>query len=227
MQVGANLACYNFAMQIETNISKNDEAIISCIAEQGYVVIDDYFTGDFIASLGNLAKSKFNKQEMTQARTGKHAQTNASIRGDSIHWLDENTNELVIQQYFLQMQHLKTLMNRHFYMGLASLETHLAIYPAGAVYKKHLDQFSVIHANTLNTRKLSSILYLNEDWLPQHGGELKLYINETEWLDILPKGGRLVLFLSAEFWHEVLPATRERLSLTGWFRTREQQPING
>ncbi|MFT6394425.1 MAG: SM-20-related protein [Methylophilaceae bacterium] len=41
-------------------------------------------------------------------------------------------------------------------------------------------------------------------------------------MDILPKSGRIVLFLSAKFWHEVLPATRERLSLTGWFRTREQ-----
>lgn len=227
MQVGANLACYNFAMQSENKYSENDEAITSCIAEQGYVIIDDYFSSEFIAALANLAKTKFDKQEMAQAGTGKQAATNANIRGDSIHWLDENNNELAIQQYFLQMQNLKTLMNQHFYMGLASLETHLAIYPAGAKYQKHLDQFSVQHANAFNTRKLSSILYLNEDWLPQHGGELRLYIDETKWLDILPKGGRLVLFLSAEFWHEVLPAKRERLSLTGWFRTREHQPIDG
>jgi Rps23 Pro-64 3,4-dihydroxylase Tpa1-like proline 4-hydroxylase len=42
-----------------------------------------------------------------------------------------------------------------------------------------------------------------------------------ESLDILPMAGRLVLFLSGEFWHEVRPAKRPRMSLTGWFRTRE------
>ena len=39
-------------------------------------------------------------------------------------------------------------------------------------------------------------------------------------LDIFPVGGTLVAFLSARYWHEVLPATRERLSLTGWFKVR-------
>ena len=33
--------------------------------------------------------------------------------------------------------------------------------------------------------------------------------------------GTLVAFLSSQFEHEVLPATRERCSLTGWFRRRE------
>ena len=36
----------------------------------------------------------------------------------------------------------------------------------------------------------------------------------------LPQAGTLALFLSADMPHEVLPATRERLSLTGWFRRR-------
>ena len=36
----------------------------------------------------------------------------------------------------------------------------------------------------------------------------------------LPSAGTLVLSISAELPHEVLPATRERLSLTGWFRRR-------
>ena len=37
---------------------------------------------------------------------------------------------------------------------------------------------------------------------------------------MLPQAGTLALFLSGEMPHEVLPATRERLSLTGWFRRR-------
>jgi len=223
MQVGANPACYNFVMQ--TALTQQDETITEGLAQQGYVIIDNYLSSDEMVSLAQLAHEKLTRHGMAKAGTGKVAQTNANIRGDSIHWLDEESTEPAVQQYFLNMQHLKTLVNQHFYMGLSSLETHLAIYPVGAMYQKHMDQFSVGQAQQLNTRKLSSILYLNQDWQNSDGGELRLYVNDDEWLDILPVGGRLVLFLSAQFWHEVLPAKRERLSLTGWFRTREFQPI--
>ncbi|MCO6705038.1 2OG-Fe(II) oxygenase, partial [Streptomyces sp. CHB9.2] len=43
--------------------------------------------------------------------------------------------------------------------------------------------------------------------------------------DVLPLGGSLVCFLSGQLPHEVLPATRERLSLTGWFRRRGENPL--
>jgi SM-20-related protein len=225
MPVGANLVCYNFAMNLDLNLTINDEMIISALAEKGYVVIDQFLSETTVATLAKVASTKFSNHEMNQARTGKNAQAHTHIRGDSIHWLDENSPEQAVQEYFSAMHHLKTSMNQQLFMGLAFLETHLAIYPVGAVYQKHLDQFSVTQANQLNTRKVSSILYLNEDWQPENGGELRLYLNDAEWMDILPNAGRLVLFLSSDFWHEVLPANRERLSLTGWFRTREPQPI--
>ncbi len=223
MQVGANLACYNFAMQ--TMLTQHDETIIDGLTQQGFIILDNYLPDDDITSIAQLAHEKFTQQHMAKAGTGKQAQTNTSIRGDSIHWLDEESTEPAVQRYFSKMQHLKGLLNQHFFMGLASLETHLAIYPVGAVYQKHLDQFNVGHSQQPNTRKLSSILYLNQDWQDLDGGELRLYISEDKCLDIPPFGGRLVLFLSDQFWHEVLPAKRERLSLTGWFRTREFQPI--
>src|SRR5450830_1584970 len=43
--------------------------------------------------------------------------------------------------------------------------------------------------------------------------------------DVVPSGGCLVVFLSGDVPHEVLPATRERLSLTGWFRRRGNEPF--
>lgn len=223
MHVGANPACYNFVMQ--TRLTEHDEIIIDGLIQQGYVILDNYLSSDEIAPLAQLAHEKFTQHEMAKAGTGKQAQTNANIRGDSIHWLDEQSTEPAVQRYFSKMQHLKGLLNQHFFIGLASLETHLAIYPVGAGYQKHLDQFSLGQSQQLNTRKLSSILYLNQNWQASDGGELRLYVNDDEWLDISPIGGRLVLFLSDQFWHEVLPAKRERLSLTGWFRTREFQPI--
>jgi SM-20-related protein len=35
-------------------------------------------------------------------------------------------------------------------------------------------------------------------------------------LDILPQAGKLVCFRSDQIEHEVLPATRPRMSITGW-----------
>ncbi len=118
------------------------------------------------------------------------------------------------------MQTLKQLLNEQLFMNLHALETHIAHYPVGSIYQKHLDQFSHGNDPELQHRQLSAVLYLNQDWHESLGGELRLYLNENEHLDILPNAGRMVLFLSARFWHEVRPAHRERLSVTGWFRTR-------
>ena len=40
-----------------------------------------------------------------------------------------------------------------------------------------------------------------------------------------PAAGTLVVFMSGDFPHEVLPASRERLSLTGWYRRRGNGPL--
>jgi SM-20-related protein len=80
------------------------------------------------------------------------------------------------------------------------------------------------------------VLYLNEDWKTEQGGALRLYPpqsptqspqqsptqspQENTSQDIYPEAGRIAIFLSADMPHEVLPATRDRMSLTGWFKRR-------
>jgi SM-20-related protein len=64
------------------------------------------------------------------------------------------------------------------------------------------------------------VIYLNHDWLSEQGGALRLHPQGMSTRDIYPIGSRMALFLSADMLHEVLPATRDRLSLTGWFRRR-------
>jgi SM-20-related protein len=59
------------------------------------------------------------------------------------------------------------------------------------------------------------ICYLNENWKAEEGGQLRIY-EETNQIDVLPEAGRLVCFRSDKLEHEVLPASRARLSLTGW-----------
>jgi SM-20-related protein len=96
------------------------------------------------------------------------------------------------------------------------LECHYAIYPPGTHYRRHLDR-SPAGAE----RVVSLVLYLNEDWNPADGGELKLYTEPG--VLIVPSGGTLVLFVSESLEHEVLPTRAVRLSLTGWFRRRASQ----
>jgi len=116
------------------------------------------------------------------------------------------------------METLRQSFNRELFLGLFGFEAHLAVFPPRARYRCHLDRFT-----NAQHRAVSAIVYLNESWTEGDGGSLRLYLEAPEsppYEDILPIGGRLVCFLSDRFHHEVLPATRERMSVTGWFTTR-------
>ncbi|HET9475715.1 MAG TPA: 2OG-Fe(II) oxygenase [Steroidobacteraceae bacterium] len=104
--------------------------------------------------------------------------------------------------------------------GLEDFQGHFALYPSGAAYARHFDRL----AGT-DVRAISSVLYLNDDWVAEDGGVLRIYTGGGASQDVLPVGGRLVAFLSERFEHEVLPAQRERLSFTGWYRRRSLEGL--
>ena len=112
------------------------------------------------------------------------------------------------------MEQLRVEFNRSLFMGLFDYECHLAHYPNGAFYKKHLDAFK-----GRSNRVLTTVFYLNPEWREEDGGQLVIYGAQGEVLEtVLPQQGRLVVFLSDRFVHEVLPSKRDRFSVTGWFR---------
>ena len=149
----------------------------------------------------------------------KRYRADVGIRGDRIQWLEPGQAE-PCDRYLGLMDELRVALNRALFLGLEDFECHFALYPPGAFYQKHLDRF-----RDDDRRCVSAVLYLNDDWLPEHAGELRLYFADGSHDDVPPLGGSLVLFLSGEFPHEVLPAHRERLSLTGWFRRRGDAPL--
>lgn len=153
-------------------------------------------------------------------RQTDHA-TNATIRRDKIHWLDNN-NELELS-YLEHMGQLQQFVNRRLFMGLFSYESHFAKYQHGDFYKKHLDAFK-----GKTNRVLTTVLYLNNNWQPEFGGELVVYSpdnHDEELLRVTPAFGTFVTFLSDEFPHEVLPAQHTRFSIAGWFRVNAS--LNG
>lgn len=194
--------------------------IIHALAERGYAVIPDFLPADFIQALREEAIALQSAGKLQHASTGRAADNklDTQVRGDLIHWLDQAQPSALQQNFSLTMEQLREALNQHFYLGLFELENHFALYPPGAVYNKHLDQF---RGN--QQRQVSCILYLNEDWQAQNGGQLRLYLDGEQpepYIDVQPEGGTLVVFLSGQFWHEVLPAIKPRISLTGWFRKR-------
>lgn len=204
------------------------------ITAHGFCVMDDFLPVETITALANEMMALNDAGGLLVAGTGQaNVRVNKEIRGDYIHWLNEADGSAAQQVYFEKMEALRFALNQHLYLGLFALESHLAFYPIGAGYKKHLDRFKTKSIKTSDqaVRQVSCILYLNQNWLESNGGHLRVYLNtentmqsdntaNSAHLDIAPIAGRLVMFLSDTFYHEVLPATRNRVSLTGWFLTR-------
>jgi SM-20-related protein len=144
------------------------------------------------------------------------AERHQEVRGDELLWLTPEACPLAWRFMQTGLETARCAVNAATLLGLHELEAHYAAYPPGAGYLKHLDRF-----RDDDHRVISMVLYLNEGWGAEDGGELLLYPESGEQaVKLVPRGGNLVCFLSDRVPHEVLPARRLRLSLTGWFRKR-------
>ncbi len=188
------------------------------IAKDGYVVVEKAFGGPFIKPLLTQL-AQLQPGQFKSAGVGRHQdfQTNQQIRGDEIMWV--NDDQTACLDYLNWTESLRLALNHRFFLGLFEYECMFAHYSEGAYYQKHLDAFRGQKVNGPN-RKVSTILYLNQEWGEVDGGELLLYQPDEvqPFKRILPQLGTFVVFLSEEFPHEVLPAKKSRHSLTGWFR---------
>jgi SM-20-related protein len=135
------------------------------------------------------------------------------VRRDETHWLDRAAGNAVQSALFKKLDSLKVAFNHTLYLGLDVLEGHYAAYPDGGFYGRHLDCF---HQD--DTRVVSLVLYLNQDWKPGDGGQLRIYNKDESHVDVVPVGGTMVCFMSRESEHEVLSCHGPRFSFAGWFK---------
>jgi SM-20-related protein len=186
------------------------------LAGRGIAIQDEFLTVSQVDELTGCLEARRARGEFTAARigAGRSSQRRGDIRGDFTCWLNEPlfAAEARVLACFEQ---LRLQLNREAFLGLLELELHYAAYPPGAGYARHVDQ-----PRGKARRKVSLVLYLNRDWNPDAGGELRIFGAGEASCDVQPLGGRLVSFLTAGQEHCVRAATRERLSLTGWFGTR-------
>ncbi|EGR0466183.1 SM-20 protein [Vibrio cholerae] len=187
------------------------DGLMDAIADRGWYVWDDFLNPQEVQALRECIPERWKRAKIGRNEEIQHA---ADIRSDKIQWLDLSMGQPV-QDYLERMEQIRCEVNRHFFLGLFEYEAHFAKYEAGDFYLKHLDSF---RGN--ENRKLTTVFYLNENWTPADGGELKIYDLQDNWIETLaPVAGRLVVFLSERFPHEVLEAHADRVSIAGWFRT--------
>jgi len=190
--------------------------IVDDLAERGWSQQNLFLPDALPRALAAECRQRAAEGELAPAAVGRgpFLEIREGIRGDRIQWIEPGQAP-ACDRYLGLMDSLREAMNRGLFLGLEDFESHFALYPPGAFYLKHVDRF-----RDDDRRAVSAVLYLNDDWLPEHGGQLRMYLENGVERDVVPIGGCLVVFLSGDIPHEVLPATRDRLSLTGWFRRR-------
>lgn len=195
-------------------------SVVDGIEGSGCAVVPDFLPALDVAELRADCLALWRTGRFTPAGIGLGGarQRDGAVRGDAVLWLDDAPQTAALRRYLATMETLRLGANERLMLGLFDLEAHFAVYPPGTRYRRHLDRF-----RDSDLRTVSCVLYLNEPWQPEDGGQLRLYLGDTPdapHLDVLPEAGTLACFLSADFPHEVLPARRERLAVTGWFRRR-------
>ncbi len=188
------------------------------LAGRDWAVWEGFLDAPRVKALREEAQAMSAAGHFRAAGIGQQGTRHPEIRGDSLLWLTQDITPLAWALLQDEFDALRLAVNAATYLGLHEFEGHYAIYPPGAAYARHLDRF-----REDNQRVISLVLYLNDDWGGEDGGELRLYPEgprATEPVALLPQGGNLVCFLSEGVPHEVLVARRARLALTGWFRRR-------
>lgn len=192
--------------------ANNLEQYFEELAQQNWTLIP--IALDTARKLRKSAESKFTANQFKPATLSQSTQLETSIRNDSIFWLDKNSplmNE-TDQEALAQIETLSAQLKVYFRIGLSEIECHYAVYNDGHFYHKHRD------ATTQNNKRVFSfVVYLNESWNAEDGGQLTGYSDAEKIFSIEPRMGQMILF-NSELEHEVLKTYKTRYSLTGWIR---------
>lgn len=199
------------------------EPIVATLMAQDYCIADDFIDAGTCRYLLDFLQKRQTEGQFKKAGIGRgnDFMTHAGIRGDEILWVEKGGEDNGLDRFLDKLEALIAYCNRSSYAGIRDYEAHFAVYPPGAYYHRHLDQF---RGN--DNRRFTFILYMNFDWQPSHGGLLRMYLPAEDGetiLDVAPTAGRLVCFRSAAIPHEVLPTTETRYSITGWWLEREKE----
>ena len=218
---------------------KVDAVHFRALADHGWCQIPNAMDGVHLASIRSDAEGL--RKLARKANVSSKQRTQENIRKSTLMPLypPPPTNEGSIDtrmQLYDAVRNLQTHLQQSESLSLPKLDpfsTELSYlyYPAGGFYKRHLDVPEETDGWHLRHREgsiskfalrrvISFILYLEQNWQEEWGGELRVWKPGTgETVDILPSCGTLVLFFSDLIRHEVLETHCGRRCVVGWFRT--------
>lgn len=190
------------------------------VLQSGISVYPGALSPKLTTALREEADSLWEEDAFRFARVGagQDKRLSPETRSDRVCWWGDGEPSQAQAAYLAFLERLRTEINQRTFLGLFDWEGHYAVYLAGTFYRRHLDVFAKAPG-----RQITVIAYLNQDWQPNDGGQLRLYLDREDperFVDVPPLGGTVVAFESARFYHEVLMSHSTRHSVTGWFRTR-------
>ena len=188
--------------------------LIDSFIENKIGIAENFLSPALASHLKENLISLFKGKQLHSAGIGNDAfpVQNKLVRSDIIYWLDRNHNNQYENDFFDLMDSFVTHLNSTCYTGITGYEFHYTLYESGSFYKKHIDQF-----RNNDSRQYSMIMYLNENWKENDGGELCIYDGDRS-QNITPVNGKSVFFKSSKLEHEVLLTNKPRMSITGWLK---------
>ena len=192
------------------------DAEVEALGQKGCFVRERFLGAALAAEVRAAALARAGELRTAGVRRGADRTVERETRQDLITWLQREPGT-ALGAAFDAFAQLGNEVSRSAFLGLGRFDVQLALYPGGgARYVRHRDAFPGAAGDN---RRLTAILYLNPEWEPAHGGQLRLYADEGP-VDVEPLLDRLVVFLSERVEHEVLPVQAPRLALTAWFYGR-------
>ncbi len=206
---------YASQCQANTLLNKTFESIIDLFLDKKVGMSNDFLDWELSQDLQKNLLRLLNNEQLKEAGIGaaSNLKHNKKIRSDKIYWLDRKHENIFENRFLDLIDEFVLYLNRSCYTGIVGYEFHYALYQKGSFYKRHLDQFK-----DNNKRAFSMIVYLNNDWQTNDGGELCIYHDDHTQI-VSPDNQKCVFFRSSELEHEVLTTTKPRLSITGWLKT--------
>ena len=188
--------------------------LINSYIENKIGIANDFLSDSIALNLKKNLITLYKEKSLLSAGVGNTANLGHDklFRSDIISWLDRKHNNLHENNFFDLVDNFVRHLNDTCYTGITSYEFHYTLYEKGSFYKRHLDQF-----RNDDSRKYSMVMYLNNDWEIDDGGELCIY-HDGKSQSISPLNGRTVFFKSNELEHEVLLTNKPRMSITGWLK---------
>ena len=218
--------------------------IARLLRDNAYVVVDGFFSTPSTSKAQSCRRASdlrteirakwqagmlSERGEIVDATDGSNtSHAKVEIRGDYIGWFDMSPEEgwstkdknASLPGYVLKISTLVKEMARFLPSELSGIKNRsramVTCYPPGARYTKHVDN----GGRQSNGRRLTTLLYLNDNWEEGDGGELAVYAPGGQPLleTVPPIADRLVMFWSNErVPHEVLETHKERFTVTIWF----------